>query len=116
MQFGRPIGSFQAVRHRLAESLIALEAADSLLAAAWDDPSPVLAAMAKGMAGRAARTAARHCQQVLAGIGFTAEHPFHRFFRRVVVLDQLLGAGTALTRQLGTDVLATGTLPPAFPL
>jgi hypothetical protein len=117
VQFGRPIALFQAVRHRLADSLIAVEAADSLLSAAWEEPtSPVLAAMAKGMAGRGARTAAKHCQQVLAGIGFTAEHPFHRFYKRVVVLDQLLGAGSVLTRQLGTDVLATGTLPPAFTL
>jgi alkylation response protein AidB-like acyl-CoA dehydrogenase len=72
--------------------------------------------MAKGMAGRSARTAARHCQQVLAGIGFTVEHPFHRFFFRTAVNDQLLGASSALTRQLGTDVLATGTFPPSFPL
>jgi hypothetical protein len=116
VQFGRPIAMFQAVRHRLADSFIAVEAADSLLGAAWEQPSPVLAAMAKGMAGRGARTAAKHCQQVLAGIGFTAEHPFHQFFKRVVVLDQLLGAGSALTRQLGNDVLVTGTLPPAFTL
>jgi hypothetical protein len=116
MQFGRPIAMFQAVRHRLAESLIAIEAADSLVAGAWDEPSPVLAAMAKAMAGQGARTAARHCQQVLAGIGFTTEHAFHHFYRRVVVLDQLLGAGTALTRQLGSDVLATGALPPSFAL
>jgi acyl-CoA dehydrogenase-like protein len=116
VQFGRPIAMFQAVRHRLADSLIAIEAADSLLAGAWEEPSPVLAAMAKGMAGRGARTAAKHCQQVLAGIGFTAEHPFHRFYKRVVVLDQLLGAGSELTRQSGTNVLATGTLPPAFTL
>ena len=93
VQFGRPIAMFQAVRHRLADSLIAIEAADSLLAGAWEEPAPVLAAMAKGMAGRGARTAAKHCQQVLAGIGFTAEHPFHRFYKRVVVLDQLLGSG-----------------------
>ena len=116
VQFGRPIAMFQAVRHRLAESLIAIEAADSLVAGAWDEPSPVLAAMAKGMAGHGARTAAKHCQQVLAGIGFTTEHAFHHFYKRVVVLDQLLGAGSALTRQLGTDVLATGALPPSFAL
>jgi hypothetical protein len=116
VQFGRPIAMFQAVRHRLAESLIAIEAADSLLAGAWDEPSPVLAAMAKGMAGRNARTAAKHCQQVLAGIGFTAEHEFHHFYTRVVVLDQLLGAGSVLTRQLGSTMLATGTLPPTFAL
>jgi alkylation response protein AidB-like acyl-CoA dehydrogenase len=59
---------------------------------------------------------ARHAQQVLAGIGFTTEHPLHRFVRRTLVLDQLLGAGTVLTRRLGTDVLGSGTLPAAFPL
>jgi hypothetical protein len=116
MQFGRPIGSFQAVRHRLAESLVALEAAAALLDAAWEDPSPVSAAMAKSFAGRSARTVSRHCQQVLAGIGFTTEHPLHRSVRRTIVLDQLLGAGTVLTRTLGADVLSSATLPAAFPL
>jgi alkylation response protein AidB-like acyl-CoA dehydrogenase len=116
IQFGRPIGSFQAVRHRLAEALVAMEAAAALLAATWDEPSPVTAAMAKGLAGRSARTAARHAQQVLAGIGFTTEHPLHRYVRRTLALDQLLGAGTLLTRQLGTDVLESRSLPPAFSL
>ena len=116
MQFGRPIASFQAVRHRLAESLVAIEAAAALLAAAWDEPDAVIAAVAKAVAGRSARTVARHCQQVLAGIGFTTEHPFHRSFRRIVVLDQLLGASNELTRRLGVDTLVTGTLPAAFPL
>jgi alkylation response protein AidB-like acyl-CoA dehydrogenase len=115
-QFGRPIGSFQAIRHRLAESLVALEAAAALLDAAWEDLSPVTAAMAKAFAGRSARAVARHCQQVLAGIGFTTEHPLHRSVRRTIVLDQLLGAGSLLTRALGTDIVSSGTLPPAFPL
>jgi hypothetical protein len=116
IQFGRPIGSFQAVRHRLAEALVVIEAAAALLDAAWDEPSPVSAAMAKGLAGRSARTVVRHAQQVLAGIGFTTEHPLHRYIRRTLVLDQLLGAGTVLTRRLGADMLETGTLPPTFPL
>jgi alkylation response protein AidB-like acyl-CoA dehydrogenase len=116
VQFDRPIASFQAVRHRLADVLVAIEAATALLDAAREDPSPVTAAMAKAFAGRSARAAARHCQQVLAGIGFTTEHPLHLFVRRSLVLDQLLGAGSGLTRQLGMDVLAGGTLPPAFPL
>jgi Acyl-CoA dehydrogenase, C-terminal domain len=115
-QFGRPIGGFQAVRHRLAESLVALEAAAALLDAAWEDLSPVTAAMAKAFAGRSARTVARHCQQVLAGIGFTTEHPLHRSVRRTIVLDQLLGAGSLLTRTLGIDIVERATLPAAFPL
>jgi hypothetical protein len=116
IQFGRPIASFQAVRHRLADALVSIEAADALLDAAWEDPSPVTARMAKAFAGRSARSAARHCQQVLAGIGFTTEHPLHLFIRRTIVLDQLLGAGSILTNRLGTDILHSCTLPPAFPL
>jgi Acyl-CoA dehydrogenase, C-terminal domain len=104
-QFGRPIASFQAVRHRLAESLVAVEASSTLARAAWEDSDPVTCALAKAYAGRSARTVARHCQQVLAGIGFTAEHPFHHYFRRAVLLDQLLG-GSALTRSLGEDLIA----------
>jgi alkylation response protein AidB-like acyl-CoA dehydrogenase len=95
---------------------VALEAAAALLDAAWEDLSPVTAAMAKAFAGRSVRTVGRHCQQVLAGIGFTTEHPLHRSVRRSIVLDQLLGAGSRLTRSLGTDVLSSLTLPPAFPL
>jgi alkylation response protein AidB-like acyl-CoA dehydrogenase len=74
------------------------------------------AAMAKALAGRAARTVAGHAQQVLAGVGFTTEHPLHRSVRRVLVLDQLLGAGDALTRDLGTETLARRALPAALPL
>jgi hypothetical protein len=115
IQFGRPIGQFQAVRHRLADTLVAIETADAGVGYAWTEPSPHTVAMAKALAGRSARTASRHCQQVLAGIGFTAEHPFHRYFRRVLVLDQLLGAGPALTKELGSELLATRRLP-ALPL
>src|SRR6185437_7916684 len=116
IQFGRPIATFQAVRHRLAEALVAVEAAAAMVDAAWEDPSPVTAGMAKAFAGRSARSAARHCQQVLAGIGFTTEHPLHLFIKRTIVLDQLLGAGSLLTRQLGTGILDSGALPPTFPL
>jgi acyl-CoA dehydrogenase-like protein len=116
IQFGRPIGSFQAVRHRLADSLVAIEAADALLAAAWEDGTPVAASIAKAFAGRGARAVAGHCQQVLAGIGFTTEHRLHRFVRRTILLDQLLGAGSTLSRQLGANVLGDGRLPPLFPL
>ena len=116
IQFGQPIGAFQAVRHRLADTLVAIETADAVLATAWEDPSPHSPAMAKALAGRGALTAARHCQQVLAGIGFTTEHPLHLFIRRTIVLDQLLGGGSQLTRQLGADILRSSTLPPAFPL
>jgi hypothetical protein len=115
-QFGRPIAQFQAVRHRLAETLVALESADGLIAASWEDDSPVLAGMAKALAGGAARTASRHCQQVLAGIGFTTEHRFHLYARRTLVLDQLLGSHSTLTRELGEELSAERRLPALLPL
>jgi hypothetical protein len=111
IQFGKPIAQFQAVRHKLAETLLAVEAADAVLDAAWIDRSPVTAAMAKATAGRSARTAARHCQQVLAGIGFTTEHDLHRFVRRILVLDQVFGAHDTLTKQLGEELIGSQTLP-----
>ena len=116
IQFGRPIATFQAVRHRLAETLVAIEAADALLDVAWLDRTPQAAAMAKAAAGRAARAAARHCQQVLAGIGFTTEHPLHRYVKRVLVLEQLLGSTRALTRELGAGILEHRRLPALLPL
>jgi alkylation response protein AidB-like acyl-CoA dehydrogenase len=116
IQFGRPISSFQAVRHRLAETLVAIEMADAALSGAWDDGSPTAAAMAKAVAGRGARTATRHCQQVLAGIGFTTEHPFHRYLRRVLVLDQLFGSARSLTKDLGESIVASRRLPVLLPL
>jgi hypothetical protein len=116
VQFGQPIGKFQAVRHRLADTLVAIEAADACLEAAWEERSAQSAAMAKSVAGRGARIAAGHCQQVLAGMGFTTEHGLHRYVRRVPVLDQLLGAGRSLTRDLGAELLATRQLPALPPL
>jgi alkylation response protein AidB-like acyl-CoA dehydrogenase len=115
-QYGRPIGRFQAVRHRLAEALVAIQAADAVLTAAVDDPSPELTGVAKSLAGRGARIAARHCQQVLAGVGFTAEHPFHRYYRRVLLLDQLFGSSHALTSELGGRLLRSRTLLALLPL
>jgi Acyl-CoA dehydrogenase, C-terminal domain len=116
IQFGRPIAAFQAVRHRLADSLVAIEAADAAIVAAWDRGDPLTASLAKAIAGHGARTVGRHCQQVLAGIGFTAEHPFHRYFRRILVLDGLLGDSRSLTRRLGEDLLRTRKLPSILPL
>ena len=116
IQFGQPIADFQAVRHRLADTLVAIEATDALLGSAWDEGTPTAAASAKALAGRSAKTATRHCQQVLAGIGFTTEHDFHHYVRRVLVLDQRFGASRALTRELGLQLLATRQLPPLPPL
>jgi hypothetical protein len=116
VQFGKPIASFQAVRHRLAETFVYLEAADALLEDAWDDGGADYAAMAKAFAGRGARVAAKHCQQVLAGIGFTTEHPFHRYLLRTIELDQLMGSSKTLTRELGRRLLERRQLPSPVPL
>jgi len=116
MQFGRPISSFQAIRHRLADTLVAIEMAEALLDAAWLDGSDETAAMAKALCGRSARTVAGHCQQVLAGMGFTTEHSLHRYVRRVLVLDELFGSDRSLTAALGRDVLTRRHLPPPLPL
>jgi len=116
VQFGRPISAFQAVRHRLADSLVALESARALLDAGWQDGSDQTAAMAKALSGRSARTVTGHCQQVLAGMGFTTEHPLHRYVRRVLVLDELFGSARSLTAALGRDVLSRRRLPPPLPL
>ncbi|MCK9905330.1 acyl-CoA dehydrogenase, partial [Frankia sp. Cpl3] len=104
-QFGRPIATFQAVRHRLAETLVALDGAEATLHAATTTPEdPLAALLAKAAAGKAALDTARHCQQVLAGIGFTAEHDFHHHLRRALTLDGLLGSTRDLTRQAGTHI------------
>jgi hypothetical protein len=116
IQFDRPIAQFQAVRHRLAETLVAIEGANDALAAAWEDGSALSAAAAKAIAGRSARVAAKHCQQVLAGIGFTLEHPFHHHLRRVLVLDRLLGDSRSLSKAIGEELLRTRQVPPMLPL
>jgi hypothetical protein len=111
VQFGRPVAQFQAVRHRLAEALVAVEALDATLAAAAHDPSDQTAALAKITAGQTARTVATHCQQVLAGIGFTTDHPFHRYLKRTLLLDGLFGRADEIVVELGRDLLAAGRVP-----
>jgi hypothetical protein len=112
VQFGQPIGSFQAVRNRLADAHVAREGAAAALSSAWDSDDALLAGLlAKSLAGRAARVAATQCQQVLAGIGFTAEHPFHRFLARALVLDSVLGSATELPAVIGAHLITAGTIP-----
>jgi hypothetical protein len=111
VQFGRPIARFQAVRHRLAEALVAVEALEAALTAAREEPSPDTAALAKAIAGRTAHIVARHCQQVLAGIGFTTEHRFHRYLKRTMALEGLFGSADAIVLDVGRRLLATRRVP-----
>jgi alkylation response protein AidB-like acyl-CoA dehydrogenase len=113
VQFGRHISSFQAIRHRLAETLVAIEGAEATLhtAAQPDDSDGLASLLAKAAAGQAALTTARHCQQVLGGIGFTAEHQLHHHIKRSLILDGLLGSARELTRQAGKELVAKGFAP-----
>ena len=96
-QFGRPIGSYQAVSHRLAEMLWDVEEARSLVYyAAWCadanlDALPLAASMAKARASDAACQVTHDAIQTLGGIGFTWEHDIHFFLKRARVSAQLLG-------------------------
>jgi alkylation response protein AidB-like acyl-CoA dehydrogenase len=94
-QFGRPIGQYQAVKHRCADMLGALELAR---AATWDavrggDEDEVAVAMAVtgALAPDAFATCAQGCVQVHGGIGFTWEHDAHLYLRRAMATRQLLG-------------------------
>ena len=111
VQFGRPIAGFQAVRHRLAETLVAIEGAEATLSLPGVDNPDLTALLAKAAAGKAALTAARNCQQVLGGIGFTAEHDLHHHVKRALVLDGLLGSSRELTRRAGAGLRARGSAP-----
>jgi alkylation response protein AidB-like acyl-CoA dehydrogenase len=88
VQFGRPIGSFQAIKHKCADMFLAVESARSAAQhAAWavvDDPSglPVAASIAKAHCSTAFSHAAAENIQIHGGIGFTWEHPAHLYFKR----------------------------------
>jgi len=111
-QFGRPIGSFQAVRHRLAEAHVALNGARATAEMVWEAGDEPLASMtAKLVCGRAAAVVAAHAQQVLAGVGFTAEHPYHHGMKRAAVLDKMLGSADELALLVGRELVARGDAP-----
>jgi alkylation response protein AidB-like acyl-CoA dehydrogenase len=91
--------------------LVAIEGAEATLQAAAAEPDELSFLLAKAAAGQAALTAARHCQQVLGGIGFTAEHELHRHVKRTLVLDGMLGSARELTREAGARLRAKGFAP-----
>jgi hypothetical protein len=99
-QFGRPLGTWQTVQHRLADIYVEIAAARAALAAAWRDPRPVVTDAAKLQAGVAALSAVTHGQQIFGAIGFTMEQGLNRFVRRTYVLEQLLGSRTQLAGEI----------------
>jgi alkylation response protein AidB-like acyl-CoA dehydrogenase len=86
--FGRPLGSYQALKHRLADMLLWLESAKALTDAAinaiqFDIDALDAASMAKAYIGERCPVIVRECLQMHGGIGFTWEHDLHLFMRRV---------------------------------
>jgi alkylation response protein AidB-like acyl-CoA dehydrogenase len=111
-QFGKPIGSFQAVKHHLANARVALEfARPATYRAAWSlaTAQPTLshdASMAKAMASDAADLAARVALQVHGAIGYTWECDLHFFLKRTWALSRAWGDAATHRRLVLTDALA----------
>ena len=100
VQFGRPIGSFQAIKHKCADMLLEVESARSAAYyAAWcaaemNDELPAMASMAKAYCSEAYFHCAAENIQIHGGIGFTWEHPAHLYFKRAKSSELLFGDPT----------------------
>jgi 3-oxochol-4-en-24-oyl-CoA dehydrogenase len=106
-QFGKPIGSFQAIKHMCAEMLlrseqISVAAADAAAAVADPDERQlsIAAAVAASTAIEAAKANAKDCIQVLGGIGITWEHDAHLYLRRAYGMAQFLGGESRWLRRV----------------
>jgi alkylation response protein AidB-like acyl-CoA dehydrogenase len=110
-QFGVAVGSFQAVKHHLADARIALEFARPLVyRAAWslatDDPDcEVHASMAKAMASDAALLAGRKALQCHGAIGYSFEYDLHLFMKRAWALASTWGDARAHRSRLAQVIL-----------
>jgi alkylation response protein AidB-like acyl-CoA dehydrogenase len=111
-QFGKPIGTYQAVSHPLAQTYTDVELSRSLVYwAAWcvaeeDERAPVAAAAAKAFATEAAVAACERSIQVHGGIGFTWEHPLHRFYKRALWLEGIGRRPAELRLEVAESLLA----------
>jgi alkylation response protein AidB-like acyl-CoA dehydrogenase len=90
-QFGRPVGSFQALKHRLADVWQDLVLARAVARNAADDPGQQAASMAKSLCSTVAVHAAEECVQLHGGIGMTWEHPAHLYLKRAKADSIALG-------------------------
>ena len=110
-QFGRPIGAYQAVSHKLADTYVELELARSLAYwAAWciaeDDGEAERAAIAaKAYAAEAAVAACERAIQVFGGMGFTWDHPLHRYYKRSLWIESFDRSGAAHRAEIAQAVL-----------
>jgi alkylation response protein AidB-like acyl-CoA dehydrogenase len=109
-QFGRTIGSFQAIRHLLADMHVKVESSWSSViyaSASLDEREPDClrtASIANAYASRATQEVAHGALQVLGGIAFTAEHPIHRHLRRIAVRGGQFGTAREHERGLGRSL------------
>ncbi|MFV2040107.1 MAG: acyl-CoA dehydrogenase family protein [Acidimicrobiales bacterium] len=100
VQFGRPIGSFQAIKHKCADMLLEVESSKSAAyyagwcAAELNDELPSTASLAKAYCSEAYFHAAAENIQIHGGIGFTWEHPAHLYFKRAKSSELLFGDPT----------------------
>jgi alkylation response protein AidB-like acyl-CoA dehydrogenase len=110
-QFDKPIGTYQAVSHQVADIYADLEIARSLAYwAAWcvdtgDEQAPVAVAAAKSATGSAAVLACERAIQVHGGIGFTWEHVLHLFYKRAQWIDAFEGSGSTQRGEIAAILL-----------
>ena len=110
-QFGRKIGSYQAISHSLVDAYVAVELARSLAYwAAWavaegDDQVDLAVAAAKSQAAESAVLACEKSIQAHGGIGFTWEHPLHRYYKRALWLEGALGYGREHRAEIASTLL-----------
>ena len=111
-QFGKPIGSFQAVKHKLADALLHVEFARPVVyRAAWslsqrDETIERDVSMAKAMAGDAAAGAAKAALQTLGAIGYTQEHDLHVWMKRIWALNAAWGNPDQHRARVASAVIA----------
>ncbi len=104
VQFGRTIGSFQALKHRMADLHVTVEAARALVNDALEAPSTTSAALARVAATEAFNTVAAEGIQLHGGIAITWEHDMQLYFKRAHGSSQLLGPAREHLRRLESEV------------
>lgn len=104
VQFGRPIGSFQALKHRMADLYVAVQSARAVVDDALAAPSPTSAALARVAASEAFSTVAAEGIQLHGGIAITWEHDMQLYFKRAHGSSQLLGPPREHLRRLESQV------------
>ena len=105
VQFGRPIGSFQALKHRMADLYVAVQSARAVVNEAVTDPSTTSAALARFSASEAFSKVAAEAVQIHGGIAITWEHDIQLYFKRAHGSAQLLGPPREHLRRLESEVL-----------